>query len=106
MHMGDVRYVDQSGVYMLADLVEDLHKNDTSVFIAEMLPEPVDVMKRLGIAPGVVAPERIFDRVEDAIISAITHGWPHLEPPPEPVESPVKEVVASSVRPASDAKKM
>lgn len=71
--MGHVRYLNQSGVYMLADLVEGLHKNHTGVFIAEMQPEPTDIMERLGTAPGVVAPEHIFDKVEDAIISATQH---------------------------------
>jgi TRAP-type mannitol/chloroaromatic compound transport system substrate-binding protein len=38
-----------------------------------MQPEPMEIMERLGTAPGVVAPEHIFDKVEDAIISATEH---------------------------------
>ena len=73
LHMGDVRYVDQSGVYMLTDLIDGLHKNQTAVFIAALQPEPAEVAKRLGALPGAIVPERIFERVEDAIVAAAQH---------------------------------
>lgn len=54
IHMGNVRYMDQSGVYALADLVRELNEADTQIYIAQLNPEPRDVLARLGVAPGAV----------------------------------------------------
>ena len=81
LHMGDVRFVDQSGVYMLIDLVEELQKNGATVFLAEIHPEPVDVMARLGLTPGIVPADCIFENAEDAIKKA-TEQAGRLQPTP------------------------
>ncbi len=70
LHMGDVRYLDQSGVYALADLITDLREVDTNVYVAELHEEPREVLASLGVAPGVIPENRIFERAEDAIREA------------------------------------
>jgi SulP family sulfate permease len=65
-----VRYVDQSGVYMLADLIADVEEDGTEIYIAELHPEPKDLLARLGVAPGAVPAERIFESAEDAVLAA------------------------------------
>lgn len=73
LHMGDVRYLDQSGVYALADLIADLQKVNTEVYIAELHEEPRDLLARLGVTPGTVAGDRIFESAEEAILAAAKH---------------------------------
>jgi hypothetical protein len=40
------------------------------VFIAELQPEPAEILARLGAAPGAVPAERIFKRIQDALAAA------------------------------------
>jgi SulP family sulfate permease len=70
VHMGDVRYVDQSGVYALADLINDLQNAGTEIYIAELHEEPRDLLARLGVAPGAVDESNIFGSAKDAIVAA------------------------------------
>jgi SulP family sulfate permease len=73
LHMGDVRYVDQSGVYVLADLIADLQEAGTEIYIAQLHSEPRDLLARLGVAPGAVPEDHIFENAEDAVLAA-AHG--------------------------------
>lgn len=70
IHMGDVRYMDQSGVYALSDLVQDLHKQDTKVYLAELHEEPNDVLRDLSVIPNVIPEERVFEKASDAVRQA------------------------------------
>ena len=70
LHMGDVRYIDQSGVYVLGDLMQDLTTRGIAVYVAELEDEPRELLKRLGVVPGVVPGDRVFDSADAAIRSA------------------------------------
>ena len=70
LHMGDVRYLDQSGVYALADLITDLRDAGTEVYFAELHEEPRKILANLGVAPGVIPEDHTFERAEDAIREA------------------------------------
>jgi sulfate permease, SulP family len=78
LHMGDVRYLDQSGVYALADLIEDMQGVGTEIYIAELHEEPRDLLAQLGVAPGNVPDSHIFDRAEDAV-QAAAHAAAHVD---------------------------
>jgi SulP family sulfate permease len=73
LHMGDVRYLDQSGVYALSDLITDLDEAGTVTYIAELREEPRDLLARLGVAPGIVAASRIFSTAEEAV--RVASAW-------------------------------
>ncbi|MHC5008671.1 MAG: SulP family inorganic anion transporter [Planctomycetota bacterium] len=70
LHMGDVRLVDQSGVYVLGDLASDLQNRGIEVFLADLQDEPKELLAKLGVAPGVIPENRLFDRSWDAIAAA------------------------------------
>jgi SulP family sulfate permease len=70
LHMGDVRYVDQSGVYALADLINEMNDVGTKVYFAELHEEPKDLLTRLGVAYGTVPGSHIFAQAKDAIVAA------------------------------------
>ena len=78
LHMGDVRYLDQSGVYALADLIEDMQGVGTEIYIAELHEEPRDLLAQLGVAPGNVPASHIFDQAEEAV-QAAAHAAAHVE---------------------------
>ncbi|MFP6654001.1 MAG: SulP family inorganic anion transporter, partial [Myxococcota bacterium] len=73
LHMGDVRYLDQSGVYALSELINDRQQAGTEIYLAELHEEPRDLLIRLGVAHGIIAEDHIFQRAEEAI-SAATLG--------------------------------
>ncbi len=71
IHMGDVQYVDQSGVYTLGELATDLKKRGIRVSIAELHEEPRDLLAKLEVAPGIIASEDVFVTAEAAIAAAM-----------------------------------
>ena len=78
LHMGDVRYVDQSGVYALSDLIEDLESHKTKVYLAEIQEEPADLLARLGVSPGLVDENRVFEKASAAIEAATAECHPEV----------------------------
>jgi SulP family sulfate permease len=72
LHMGDVRFIDQSGVYALGDLASDLQRRGIEVFIADLQAEPKELLAKLGVSPGTIPAKRVFERSSDAV-SAATH---------------------------------
>ena len=74
LHMGDVRYMDQSGVYALSDLVQDLKSQDTEVYVAELHEEPNDILRSLGFVPDVLPEERLYETAAEAIREATKEG--------------------------------
>jgi SulP family sulfate permease len=72
LHMGDVRFIDQSGAYALGDLASDLQRRGIEVFIADLQAEPKELLAKLGVSPGIIPAKRAFERSSDAV-SAATH---------------------------------
>ncbi len=72
LHMGDVRYIDQSGVYVLGDLMQDLTKRGIAVYVAELEEEPRELLGKLGVVPGVVPADHVFDNADEAVRVAAT----------------------------------
>lgn len=72
LHMGDVRFIDQSGAYALSTLIEDLTAEGISVYFAELRQEPAEMLSKLEILPGELPAERSFGQVGEAIQAAAT----------------------------------
>ncbi|MBC8186830.1 MAG: STAS domain-containing protein [Proteobacteria bacterium] len=60
-------------MYALADLITDLHEDGTEVYFAELHREPREILANLGVVPGIIPEDHMFERAEDAIRKA-THG--------------------------------
>ena len=67
LHMGDVRYLDQSGVYALTDLISEMQDAGTEVYVAELHDEPAELLARLGVVPGLVEESQVFAQAEAAV---------------------------------------
>lgn len=63
LHMGDVSFVDQSGVYALGDLASDLQHRGIEAFIADLQDEPKELLAKLGVAPGIIPANRRVSRI-------------------------------------------
>ena len=68
--MRDVRYLDQSGVYTLSHLIEDMMRRGVTVYLCEMHEEPSEILAELEVAPGTLPVEQIFATVEGAVEKA------------------------------------
>ena len=72
--MRDVLYLDQSGVYTLSDLIEDMMRRGVAVYLSEMHEEPSEILAELEVAPGTLPVEQIFATVEGAVEKAARQG--------------------------------
>ena len=68
--MKDVPYIDQSGAYAFADLMERLVEHETEIYIAGLQPKPAELMHRLEFIPGLCPDERIFESIKGAVRQA------------------------------------
>ena len=64
--MEKVPYMDQSGVFALEDVLLDLNKNKIKILIAGIQPQPMQLMKTIGILGELIPKERIFDTLSDS----------------------------------------
>jgi len=60
VRMERVPYIDQSGLYALEDTLLQLRKEGKTVLLTGLQPQPDDMLRRIGIIPGLVAEERLF----------------------------------------------
>lgn len=87
--MRDVRYLDQSGVYTLSDLIEDMMRRGVKVYLCEMHEEPSEILAELEVAPGTLPVEQIFATVEGAVEKAARQaaGETSAQEPTKPEEA-------------------
>lgn len=60
LRFGKMQYMDQSGLYVLEDILLDLRKNGVQFLIVDLLPQPRYLMERIDIIPDLVPEEHIF----------------------------------------------
>jgi len=54
-------YMDQSGLYAMEDMLQDLRKKNIEVVFVGLLKQPRYMMERIDIIPDMVPNELIFD---------------------------------------------
>ena len=59
--MGDVPYVDQSGLYALEDAILYLENKGITIAILEIQSQPKDMLRRIQLIPNLIEEKRIFD---------------------------------------------
>ena len=64
--MEKVPYMDQSGVFALEDVLLDLDKKNIKILIAGIQPQPMHLMKTIGVLGELMPKERIFDTLSDS----------------------------------------
>jgi SulP family sulfate permease len=62
-----VTYIDQSGAYAFADLLEDMKRHDTRVYVVGLQSEPELVLRQLDFIPHLVPEDAIFETTAAAV---------------------------------------
>ena len=65
IRMKEVPYMDQSGVYVMEEAILDLRMKNVVVLMTGVQPQPLDMMKKIDIIPGLISEERLFREFED-----------------------------------------
>jgi len=64
IRMKKVDYMDQSGLYALAASVKDLHACGLEVYLTMVQKQPMSMMKKVKLIPGIITKEHVFDSIE------------------------------------------
>ncbi|OBQ55088.1 SulP family inorganic anion transporter [Tamlana sp. s12] len=60
LRLGRMQYVDQSGLYAMEDMLQDLNKKNVEVLFVDLLKQPKYMMERIGIIPQLIPKAHIF----------------------------------------------
>ena len=64
MRLDRMQYMDQSGLYAMEDMLQDLKTKDVSVVFVGLLKQPRYMMERIDIIPDFIPNEHIFDNFD------------------------------------------
>ncbi|SNY94824.1 SulP family inorganic anion transporter [Flagellimonas pacifica] len=62
-----MQYMDQSGLYAMEDILQDLNKKDIKVLFVGLLDQPKYMMERIDIIPDLISKENIFEDFQHCI---------------------------------------
>ena len=68
MRLGRMQYMDQTGLYAMEDMLQDLIKKNVKVLFVGLLKQPRYMMERIDIIPDFIPEEHIFDNFKDCTI--------------------------------------
>ena len=67
LRLGRMQYMDQSGLYAMEDMLQDLKKKDVEVLFVGLLKQPRYMMERIDIIPDFIPNEHIFKDFETCL---------------------------------------
>lgn len=73
LRMDRVPYIDQSGLYILEDMLLELEKKEVHVLIVDIQQQPLYLMKSIDIIPDLIPEEHIFDNFKACTTWIIGH---------------------------------
>jgi SulP family sulfate permease len=68
MRLGRMQYMDQSGLYAMEDMLQELKKNNIEILFVNLLKQPRYMMERIDIIPDFIPKNQIFSGFEDCIL--------------------------------------
>lgn len=60
-------YMDQSGLYAMEDVLQDLKKKNIQIFFIGLLKQPRYMMERIDIIPDLISEDQIFENFKDCV---------------------------------------
>lgn len=63
IRMDRVSYIDQSGLYALEDAIHGLRRKDAMVLLTGIQEQPLDMLRKINIVPGLVPDEHLFGSI-------------------------------------------
>ena len=67
MRLDRMQYMDQSGLYAMEDMLQDLQTRNVQVLFVGLLKQPRYMMERIDIIPDFIPEEHIFENFEECI---------------------------------------
>ncbi|WOD45129.1 SulP family inorganic anion transporter [Hwangdonia lutea] len=67
MRLGRMQYMDQSGLYAMEDMLQDLKKKNIEVLFVGLLKQPRYMMERIDIIPDFIPEAHIFPKFDDCV---------------------------------------
>jgi SulP family sulfate permease len=61
IRLGRMPYMDQSGLYAMEDVLQELNNKNIQVVFVGLLEQPAYMMERIGIIPDLISKEYIFE---------------------------------------------
>lgn len=58
--MGRMQYMDQTGLYAMEDVLQDLKRKDILVLLVNILDQPRYMLERIDIVPDLIPEKYIF----------------------------------------------
>jgi len=92
IRLGRMQYMDQSGLYAMEDVLQDLRAQNITVLFVRVLDQPMYMMERIDIIPDLVPRDHIFKNFNECLkyikenINVMTlekEGYLTLDFPPE-----------------------
>ena len=65
IRLGRMQYMDQSGLYAMEDVLQELRKKKVTVLFVDLLKQPRYLMERIDIIPDLVPKEHIFKNFKE-----------------------------------------
>ena len=65
MRLSKMQYVDQSGLFVMEDVLLDLKLKGVNVILVGLLPQPRYMMERIDLIPGVIPEEQIYQNFKN-----------------------------------------
>jgi SulP family sulfate permease len=67
LRLGRMQYMDQSGLYAMEDMLQDLNKKEIEVLFVGLLKQPKYMMERIDIIPDLIPKEHIFKDFKECL---------------------------------------
>ncbi|QTD36185.1 SulP family inorganic anion transporter [Polaribacter batillariae] len=67
MRLGRMQYMDQSGLYAMEDMLQDLKKKNIEVLFVNLLKQPRYMMERIDIIPDFIPKEHVFKNFDTCV---------------------------------------
>lgn len=67
IRLGRMQYMDQSGLYAMEDMLQELNKKNIEVLFVGLLKQPKYMMERIDIIPDLIPRKHIFDTFKDCM---------------------------------------
>ncbi len=68
IRLGRMQYMDQTGLYAMEDVLQDLIRKNVTVILVNILDQPRYMMERIDIIPELIPEERIFRDFESCLL--------------------------------------
>ncbi len=68
IRMGKVPYIDQSGLYAIEDVLQDLINSNQKVLLVNILSQPKYMLERIDIIPDLVFEDHIFSSFKECLV--------------------------------------